>query len=161
MRALVVYHSMFGNTKSIAGFLGSGLEEAGLEVTLAGTQEVVVSEIAGYDFLAIGGPTHMIGMSNGMKEFLQRAKHLDLRGKAGFAFDTRIRSRMNKRSWRLLENSAARRIQGKLRRMKIRIIRERESATVSGREGPLEQYEEERFVEIGKEIGKILQNLGK
>ncbi|UCE10976.1 MAG: flavodoxin domain-containing protein [Candidatus Thorarchaeota archaeon] len=159
MRALLVYHSMFGNTRSIAESLGRGLEEAGIEVVLLGTQEVVVSEVAGYDFLAVGGPTHMIGLSKGMKEFLQKIKHIDLKGKAGFAFDTRAQSRMNKRRWWFLENSAARRIQGKLRRMKLRIIRERESAIVSGREGPLRQNEEERFVEIGRELGSILQDL--
>ena len=75
--------------------------------------EVDINQISNYDFLAIGGPTHNIGMSKAMKEFLEKLKSVNLRGMKGFSFDTRNHSRLNKKGWLMLENSAARKIEGK------------------------------------------------
>ena len=118
--------------------------------------EVDINQISNYDFLAIGGPTHNIGMSKAMKEFLEKLKSVNLRGMKGFSFDTRNQSRLNKKRWLMLENSAARKIEGKMKRMKIKIVKSRQSAIVNGREGPLEPGVEGTFEDIGKEIGSIL-----
>ncbi|MHA2298463.1 MAG: flavodoxin family protein [Candidatus Hodarchaeales archaeon] len=155
-RALVLYHSLFGNTKAVATSLAKGIEETGVEMDCLNIDEVDINEILKYDFLAIGGPTHMIGISKAMKEFLKKLKNVDLRGMKGFSFDTRNLSRMNEKRWLMIENSAARRIEGKMKKMKVKIIKPRQSAIVDGREGPLEPGVEETFKEIGKEIGKIL-----
>jgi hypothetical protein len=56
----------------------------------------------------------------------------------------------------MLENSAARIIEGAMKRMKIRILLPRESAIVEGREGPLDRGVENRFAEIGRELGRLL-----
>jgi flavodoxin len=121
-----------------------------------GIEEVHIDQIPNYDFLAIGGPTHMIGLSKAMKEFLEKLKSINLEGIKGFCFDTRNHSRLNKKRWFVLENSASRKIEGKMKKMKIRIIKPRQSAIVYGREGPLESDVESTFLEIGIEIGKIL-----
>ena len=157
-RALILYHSLFGNTKTIAINLANGIEESGIATDCLSIDEVDIDQISSYDFLAIGGPTHKIGMSKEMKAFLRKIKAVNVRGMNGFSFDTRNNSRMNKKRWLILENSAARRIEGKMKRMKIRIIKPRQSAIVEGREGPLESGVEEIFKEIGKEIGKILDS---
>lgn len=156
VRALILYHSLFGNTKDVALSLANGITESGIEADCMSIEEVDINLIANYDFLAIGGPTHMIGLSKGMKAFLKKLKSVNLRGMKGFSFDTRNHSRMNKKRWLMLENSAARRIEGKMKSMKIKIIKSRQSAIVYGREGPLESDVEALFTEIGKEIGKIL-----
>jgi flavodoxin len=155
-RALVLYHSLYGNTREVAMSLAEGIREGGTETDCLSIVEVEIEEIPSYDFIAIGGPTHIIRPSKDMKEFLQRLKTLDLKGRLGFAFDTRNHSRMNSRSWLMLENSAARIIEGSMRRMKIRILKPRESAIVEGREGPLDTGVEDRFSEIGRELGRVL-----
>ncbi|MFX1538140.1 MAG: hypothetical protein ACFFDI_28425, partial [Promethearchaeota archaeon] len=71
-------------------------------------------------------------------------------------FDTRVPTRMNKKRWSMLENSAARKIEGKMKQMKIKIIKPRQSAIVYGREGPLEDNVEATFKDLGKEIGSLL-----
>ncbi|MFW9991723.1 MAG: flavodoxin family protein [Candidatus Odinarchaeota archaeon] len=158
-RALVLYHSLYGNTKTVATSLASGIEQSGIETDCLSIGEVDINQIKKYDFLAIGGPTHMIGMSKAMKKFLMELKSVNLQGMKGFSFDTRVHSRMNKKSWLMLENSAARRIEGRMKRMNVKIIKPRQSAIVEkGREGPLVQGFEEAFNEIGKEIEKILSS---
>ena len=156
VRALVVYHSLFGNTKDVAFSLAKGIEGTGIETVCLSTDEVIIDQIPTYDFLAIGGPTHMIGLSKGMKAFLIKLKSINLKGMKGFSFDTRNYSRLNKKRWFIIENSAARRIEGKMKKMKIEILMPRQSAIVYGKEGPLESGVISSFQEIGKKIGYIL-----
>ncbi len=156
-RALILYHSLFGNTKTVAISLAKGIKESGIETDCLSIDEVDITTIPSYDFLAIGGPTHMIGISKPMKDFLQKLKSINLKGMKGFCFDTRTHSRLNKKSWGILENSAARKIEGKMKRMKIKIIKPRQSAIVNGREGPLEEDIEGRFEQIGVEIAELIR----
>lgn len=154
--AIVLYHSLFGNTKTVAKSLVKGLVDAGIDTDCLSIEAVDLTRIPDYDFLAIGGPTHMLGISKPLKEFFERLRDVSLKGISGFSFDTRNESRMNKKRWLFLENSAARRIEGKMKRMKIEIVKPRQSALVHGREGPLEPGVEETFMNIGREIGAIL-----
>ena len=156
LKALVLYHSLFGNTKTVARSLAAGVKESGIAVDCQSIQEVSITEVSNYDLIAIGSPTHMIRPSKEMKAFLKRLRSIDLKEKFGFSFDTRNESKMNKRSLLALENSAARLIEGVMKRMKMRIIRPRASAIVSGREGPLDEGVEDTFFQIGKEIGNLL-----
>jgi flavodoxin len=155
-KALIVYDSLFGNTKTVAEHLAMGIEESGIEVDCMHIDDIKINQMSDYDFLAIGGPTHMINVSKPMRAFLDRLSTIDLRGKFGFSFDTRVVSRMNSRRWFILENSAAKRIESRMRKLKMVIIRKRESAIVGGREGPLESGVEDAFLDIGKEIGVSL-----
>ncbi len=155
-RALIVYHSLFGNTKTIAMSLAKGIKEAGIETDCLSIDEVDISAIPSYDFLAIGGPTHKISISKPMKAFLHRLKKTDLREMKGFSFDTRNPSRLNQKSWLMLENSAAKRIESLMKRMKIKIIYPRQSALVEGREGPLLDGAEARFKQLGTTLANLL-----
>ncbi len=157
-KALVIYHSLFGNTKAVAMSLAQGIREAGVEVECLSIEAFDINQITEYDFIAIGSPTHMIRPSEDMKKFLQKLKSFDLKGKHGFSFDTRNESRMNSRSLSVLENSAARTIENMMKHLKMKIIRPRESAIVQGREGPLNPGVNDVFLKIGREIGKILSN---
>lgn len=156
MRSIVIYDSNYGNTERVARVLARGLERGGGEVDCLKIDRVDAGDLRGYDFIAVGGPTHMIRPSKQMKEFLDRLDSVDLNGKKGFAFDTRNESRMNGRQWLALENSAARVIEGAMKRRRVRILRPRQSAIVEGREGPLDDGAEEEFTEIGAEIASKL-----
>jgi flavodoxin len=155
-RALVLYHSLYGNTKSVAMSLAKGLEESDVVVTVSSIDDINVDEVSRYDLIVIGSPTHMLRPSKQMKEFLDRLKAIDLKELHGFSFDTRIESRMNRRGLSLLENSAARSLERFMKRKGMKIIKPRTSAIVEGREGPLATGAAPDFVQLGKEIGKIL-----
>ena len=63
MRVLVVYESMFGNTRSIAEAIAAGLSGAS-DVVLAPIRAVTQEQVAAADLLVVGGTTHAHGMSS-------------------------------------------------------------------------------------------------
>ena len=62
MRAVIVYESMFGNTRGIADAIGKGLEPM-LEVVVVSLAEAGRERLGDADLLVVGGPTHFHGMS--------------------------------------------------------------------------------------------------
>jgi hypothetical protein len=61
MKALVVYESMFGNTKQVAEAVADGLRATyDTGVIEVGGAPSMVSDV---DLLVVGGPTHALGMS--------------------------------------------------------------------------------------------------
>ncbi|MFW9993949.1 MAG: flavodoxin family protein [Candidatus Odinarchaeota archaeon] len=156
VRALVLYHTLHGNTGRLAEGLADGLRTQRIETDCLGIHEINVDKIRGYDFLAIGGPTHNLGLSKDMKAFLQKLQSLELKGMSVFSFDTRTDLPMNNSRLRFLENSAAKRIEATMRRLKMKVIRPRESGLVGGTRGPLESSAEDAFIQIGKDIGALL-----
>ena len=109
MNALVVYESMYGNTRRIAEAIARGLGGDAVHVAAADADAVAAA-----DLLVVGGPTHIMGMSRpktreaarlataqdpalrlepgatgpGLREWLAT---LDGAGRAAAAFDTRLR----------------------------------------------------------------------
>jgi hypothetical protein len=63
MRALVVYESMYGNTREIASNIADGLG-ADFDITLVSVAEATPELVAGADLLVAGAPTHMHGLSS-------------------------------------------------------------------------------------------------
>jgi len=62
MRALVVYESMYGNTRAIAAVVAEGLRES-YEVDLVAAGRATRALVERADLLVVGGPTHIHGMS--------------------------------------------------------------------------------------------------
>jgi hypothetical protein len=62
MRALVVYESMYGNTRAIAVNIAAGLG-ARHEVTVVPVTQATPELVAAADLVVAGGPTHMHRMS--------------------------------------------------------------------------------------------------
>jgi flavodoxin-like protein len=60
MKVLVVYESMYGNTRTIAEGIGSGL---GADTEVVPVREASPERVASADLLVVGGPTHVRGMS--------------------------------------------------------------------------------------------------
>ena len=56
MCALVVYESMFGNTRTVATAIAVGLEGVGVSTTV--TAASTAPDPAGYDLVFVGAPTH-------------------------------------------------------------------------------------------------------
>jgi len=157
LKALVLFDSLFGNTQKIANCIAEGLREAGVETDCVSIKEARMGEVYKYDLLAVGAPTQMFTASKPMKEFLDRLKTVDLHGKAGFAFDTKLESRFS--------GSAAKFIEKKLGDLGLDIIKVRASAIVVGRkekgskagDAVLKEGMEALFREAGRDLGRFLQ----
>jgi flavodoxin len=109
-KAIVIYDTKFGNTEKIAKALAGGMSEQGIEVYCIKVEDVQITKLPEFDLVTIGGPTHGFSMSKPIKEFIQKIKHVDLRDKKAFAFDTKNRGR-----W----GSAAKGIEKRLKTMDV------------------------------------------
>jgi len=148
-KASVVYYSMFGNTEKVARALAKGLENSGVEVDVVAVDAVKFDELGGVDLLCVGSPVQAWNAAKPVKDFLERLKTVQgLSGKKAFAFDTKMKSR--------LAGSAGGKIESKLKELGMTIVKPSVSAIVKGREGPLEEGAEEKFTQIGTELGKML-----
>jgi flavodoxin len=183
MRAIVAFDTRYGNTEKVARALAKGIQENSIETTCSNINDLQISTLIEYDLLAIGGPTQYHGASEPMKDFLEKLQGVNLKGKFGFAFDTRLTS-----FW---SGSAAQAIERKIERYGVEIVRPYSSAFVKHTEtgveektearetkeerrarkakvkeerrasAVLEEGAEDTFEKIGMEIGRILQNKSK
>ncbi len=154
MKALIQFDTLFGNTERIAQCLAEGLQEAGVQAECASIKDAEVGGLAQYDLLALGAPTQYLTVSKPMKVFLERIKGLDLKGVRGFAFDTKLDSR--------LSGSAAKFIEKKMEEAGLDIVKTRRSALIEGqkdRQVALKKGMEDLFRQIGKELGMALEGM--
>jgi flavorubredoxin len=147
--ALVVYHSVYGNTEKLAKALAIGLQDGGCDVETAKVDAVKFDELSKIDLLCVGTPVHAWNVSKPAREFLERLENQEgLSGKKAFAFDTKMKSK--------LAGTAGGKIEKKLKQLGFEIAEPAKSAVVKGREGPLEEGAEDTFRKIGADLAKRL-----
>lgn len=146
MRVLIVYESLWGNTKKVAEAISAALQPDST-VTLFDT-ESAPEKIEGYDLVIVGGPTHAFSMSRpttregvkqqdaavriptrGIREWLDALTPVEVPVPAA-AFDTRVDSPR-------LPGSAAKAARHELRSRGLDVSAKPMSFRVHGYEGPL------------------------
>lgn len=165
MRALVVYESMYGNTRAVAQAVADGLS------TWMAVERVEVADaprdVRSVGLLVVGAPTHAFGLSRvatrasaaeqgsgevisgetGIREWLELVEFRP--GIAAAAFDTRV-----DKHW--IPGSAASVARRRMARAGLRPITKAESFYVGGMQGPLLVGEVERARAWGSELGERL-----
>jgi hypothetical protein len=146
MQALVVYESMFGNTREIALAVGDVLRSR-MDVDVAEVGDATLTPKV--DLLVMGAPTHAFGMSRpatrrdatqqagghvmsdriGVREWIEQLSRPQP-GVGAAVFDTRIGSPH-------VPGSAARGMHKRLHRLGFDLVAPPESFWVSGTQGPL------------------------
>lgn len=164
MRALVIYESMFGNTKLIAEAIAQGLSTH-LPVDAIEVAEAPSVLRRDVGLVVAGGPTHAFGMSRartrgdaadrateplvskdmGVREWLAALNRPEAPIVAA-AFDTRV-------SKPRVPGSAARAIARRLRRLGFRLVAKPETFWVTGMTGPLLDDELKRARGWGETLG--------
>jgi hypothetical protein len=162
-RALVVYESMFGNTKQIAEAVAGGLS-VDLVTDLVEVGEASASFEDDLVLLVVGGPTHAFGLTRprtredaarqadgnvvsertGLREWLAGIDAVR-GGIGGASFDTRIDKPR-------VPGSAARGAEKRLRRKGFHIVVPAVSFYVAGTKGPLLDGEIERARSWGEQV---------
>lgn len=167
MRALVVYESMFGNTKTIARAIAEGLSgHMEVEAIEVSTAPVRIPDDVG--LLVVGGPTHGFGMSRigtrqqavterpeplvsrgiGLREWLDSRPS----GTCGAAaFDTCFKKAR-------MFGTAGRAAEKRLRKLGFDMVARAESFYVGGTTGPLRQGEIDRARRWGSAVGACATN---
>ena len=164
MNALVVYESLYGNTKLIAEAIGEGLAQ---EITTKLT-EVSAAPVdpSAADLLVVGGPTHQFGLSRkssrqqgaddadgpvisldlGIREWMGSLPRVS--GTAAATFDTSIRKPN-------LPGSAARGAAKRLKKVGYRILVPAEIFLVEGGKGPISDGEIDRAGRWGQNVAEV------
>ena len=145
--AVVIYDSRFGYTGKIAKALAEGMKKGEITVDFFKVGDVEVSKLRDYDVLAVGGPTHLFGISKPMKEFLKNLEQVDLKGKKAFAIDTKLKGGR-------FSGSAGKGIEKKLKQLNMKIVKSYASGIVKGNKGPLQEGMEETFKQVGVDLAK-------
>jgi len=148
MGAVVVYESMFGNTRIIAEAIAEGLRasDPGVQVAVMPVAEAASGKLTGADLLVVGAPTHFSRMSTprsrkafaagpGVREWLA-ALPAAPPGRRAAAFDTRLSYP--------LAGSAAGPISRRLHRRGYQIAARPAGFIVQHSKGPLKDGERER-----------------
>ena len=89
MKALVVYDSMYGNTKQIAEAIGLALGSPE-DVGIVRASEVRPEQLAGVTLLIVGSPTQKFRPLGAVTSFLKSIPGNGLQGVKVAAFDTRF-----------------------------------------------------------------------
>jgi hypothetical protein len=163
MAAVVVFESMFGNTRQIADAVTEGLARyLRVEQVEVGAAPVIIGDDV--ELLVVGGPTHAFGLTRpgtrqsaaqqaedglvstgtGLREWLGALPKASS-DMAVTAFDTRI-------SRPRLPGSAAAAAEKRLRRLGFRVLSRSQSFFVEGTTGPLVRGERERARRWGEEL---------
>lgn len=89
-KAVVIYYSRSGNTKSMAELIAQGIKNAGLEVEVRQVQDMAADELLKYDAIIIGSPTYYGTMAAEIKKLFDDSVkfHGKLDGKIGAAFSS-------------------------------------------------------------------------
>lgn len=87
MKSLIIYDSVFGNTRQIADAIGQSL---GGDVLLLKPDEVSGEHLDGIELLFIGSPTRAFTATDSIKKYLRALGSASLSGIRIAAFDTRI-----------------------------------------------------------------------
>ena len=167
MRVVIVYESLFGNTRQVAEAIAEGVRAVAPEaqVSCVRATEANRDVAMGADLLAVGGPTHLCGLSSGVSRRIglkaeqvaaaREAGHPVEPGSAGpgvrdwfmalpkaaagslgAAFDTRTDI--------LVADCAADGIARRLRRHGYELVAEPEGFVIDHAQGPLRDGERDR-----------------
>jgi hypothetical protein len=173
MRTVIVYESVFGNTRQVAEAIAGGIRvsQPGSEVACVPVSGATASLVGGADLLIAGGPTHMRGMSSrmtrrkgaegeqqktpglplepgygddGLREWFASLGQTGQAGQPAAAFDTRVASR--------LAGGAARKIGRLLRGHGYRVLAQEGFIIDGSAHGPLRAGETVRAASWGADL---------
>ncbi len=139
MNALVVYHSLFGNTQAVGQAVAEGLQAAA-SVKSKNLEKLKAEDLKDIDLLVMGTPTHNANVPAEVRTILLHLPEGCLNGVKVAAFDTSL-----KMNWFMdLFNPAAPKLAAQLHRLGGTPVGEPTSFWVSGHEGPLADGEVQR-----------------
>ena len=161
MRAIVVYESVYGNTRAIAEAIADGLGAPAL------TTEEAPADAGGADLLVVGGPTHVHGVASArtleagageselpgpaLRDWLDALPEAS--GSRAAAFDTRL----DRAQW--VTGAASRGLAKRLGRDGFTVV-STASCLVTDSDGPLVEGELERARQWGAELAASIPAAG-
>jgi flavodoxin len=126
--SLVVYYSLYGNTRRIAEAIADTLRSAG-PATVISLDRLSPADLAGADLVVMGSPTHIQNVPKAVRAALAGLPRNSLAGKSVAAFDTSLKM------WGpLMSMTAAHGLLSRLRKLGGRKLLKPETFLVKGEE---------------------------
>ncbi len=149
-KAVIIYESLYGNTKRVAQAIKDGMEQVGdIECSIKKTSDIHTNDLLEYDGILFGGPNHNQAPARNILKFIDRAAIVDLNGKIGAAFDTYTGGNIGIAVAKL-ETIIREKLSG------MELVVDGFSALVEDRRGPLADKEIPRATEFGALVGRKL-----
>ena len=148
-KAIIVYESVYGNTKKIAEAICEGMNKVeGVECGVKKTGELHTDDLCEFDAIVFGCPNHNQEPALNIIKFIDRASIVHLKAKMGAAFDTYTGGN---------KDVAVAKLEAKIREKipGIELV-DSLSAKVNGRKGPLADDEESKALDLGSRFAKRL-----
>lgn len=160
MKALVVFESWFGNTRTVAEEIAKGLTEAGVQVQTLPVHKAPTK--ADIDLLVIGAPTHNMGLSSASTRKTVAAKAnlpategiCEWLGNISFSQGTHY-AVFDTKNAAILSGSAAKKAVRFLKRHTRAGSITQKSFIVNGTKGPVKAGEVQAAHTWGRELAKI------
>ena len=149
-KAIIIYESKFGNTKRAGETIIEGMKESGVEAVLSELKEVDLNQLASFDAVLVGSPTHMGGATRGIQKFIDRLGKLNLEGKMVAFFDCHASPEPGKAVGKM-EKQLDEKAPG------LKLVSPGLSLRVEGMRGPLSDGELPKCKEFGLAIANQLQ----
>ena len=147
-KIIVVYDSLFGNTKRVAEAIGEGINEnEKIEMVVNEIKNMEPREFLDYDVILIGSPNHMGGPTRVVKKLIDKLGKIGLAEKKGAVFDTYVKKNVGK-AVRKMEKRINEKVPG------LNLITTGLSVKVGGVRGPIEEGELPKCIEFGNKIAK-------
>ena len=89
MKALLVYHSRYGNTKKVAELIADGLKTIeNIQISIEHVKDIDLTKADIYDLLLIGSPINLGAPDRSIKKFIKHLSKAPLKGNLFAVFDT-------------------------------------------------------------------------
>jgi menaquinone-dependent protoporphyrinogen IX oxidase len=88
-KAVVIYDSKYGNTRSVAERVAEIMRDKGnVEASILFVNDVDVNQLPSFDIIVLGTPNHWGRLTKKFKTMISELKNVDLSGKKIALFDT-------------------------------------------------------------------------
>ncbi len=153
MKSLILYDSVFGNTRTIAEAIGKARG-----APVRSVADMTAEDLQGIEVLIVGSPTRAFRPTKPLTRFLASLPPQALTGVRSAAFDTRadledVKSKLLETLVKIF-GYAAPSIEKQLRKKGARIVTTAEGFLVRGTEGPLKEGEVTRAEAWAKALDK-------
>ncbi|MGD9397539.1 MAG: flavodoxin domain-containing protein [Candidatus Thorarchaeota archaeon] len=152
-KVLIIYDTMFGNTRKLALELATGIQQNDEIITkVANGDGLETEDLSKFDGVLFGGPTRAFRATRGAMNSIKRAGEIGLDGKVVSTFGTYMVGK---------ESRGVRGMDKKLRKVArdAKVISPGFSVKVEGPRGPIEAEEIPKAHEWGRSFGlEVLQN---
>jgi len=142
-KAIIVYHTVYGNTRKAAEAICEGIKEAAVEVVCKNLKDIKPEDILPFNVILLGAPTHYGGAPKEMDSFIKGLRRINVKGKQGAAFDTRYEGE---------ETGALNSMEKAMLEMGMKIVSPGLAVIVVGGEGPIAANELSKCKEFGKTV---------